>query len=410
MSFLLELNDWQLGCFDSKANCIYQQAAAAAVDGNRLLFGDAALAQSRTTPQSFNAQYLSRLDTEPLPQPIGAARNNADLLYHQLQELRQAHDVTEVAVATPAHYSDEQLGLLLGIASEAGITIKGFIDSALAHATQSNSRYQLFDISLNQAHLTDIEARDGELRVIGSIVLERLGIINIIDAWLQVIANSFMQTSRFDPLYSADSEQQVFDQALSWINRSLPNDLNISVTQDGTNRRADLSAIQLSEAIRQRLPASDLEDVGPLVLTPRASSISGLRSLLEDLTEDVSTSSGEVATLLQLQQQQDTSEPTRITEYRGAPDAPRSTSDHRAGTTNEDSKTQNYPPATHLLADHQAIPLTAGSLQDYFDEDGLLRPGADVKINGNAPTRAKLRCADEVQLLEQTWVAIRIAD
>ena len=202
MSFLLELNDWQLGCFDSKANCIYQQAAAAAVDGNRLLFGDAALAQSRTTPQSFNAQYLSRLDTEPLPQPIGAARNNADLLYHQLQELRQAHDVTEVAVATPAHYSDEQLGLLLGIASEAGITIKGFIDSALAHATQSNSRYQLFDISLNQAHLTDIEARDGELRVIGSTVLERLGIINIIDAWLQVIANSFMQTSRFDPLHS----------------------------------------------------------------------------------------------------------------------------------------------------------------------------------------------------------------
>ena len=289
MSFLLEPNDWQLGCFDSKSNCIYQQAAAAAVDGNRLLFGDAALAQSRTTPQSFNAQYLSRLDTEPLPQPIGAARNNADLLYHQLQELRQAHDVTEVAVATPAHYSDEQLGLLLGIASEAGITIKGFIDSALAHATQSNSRYQLFDISLNQAHLTDIEARDGELRVIGSTVLERLGIINIIDAWLQVIANSFMQTSRFDPLHSAESEQQVFDQALGLINRSLPNDLNISVTQDGTNRRADLSATQLSEAIRQRLPASDLKDVGPLVLTPRASSISGLRSLLEDITENVST-------------------------------------------------------------------------------------------------------------------------
>ena len=131
---------------------------------------------------------------------------------------------------------------------------------------------------------------------------------------------------------------------------------------------------------------------------------------LEDITENVSTSSGEVAMLLQLQQQQDTSEPTRITEYRGAPDTPRSTSDHRADTTNEDSRTQNYPPATHLLADHQAIPLTAGSLQNYFDEDGLLRPGADVKINGNAPTRAKLRCADEVQLLEQTWIAIRIAD
>ena len=64
--------------------------------------------------------------------------------------------------------------------------------------------------------------------------------------------------------------------------------------------------------------------------------------------------------LLQLQQQQDTSEPTRITEYRGAPDTPRSTSDHRADTTNEDSRTQNYPPATHLLADIRPSPSPQG--------------------------------------------------
>ena len=38
MSVLLELNDWQLSCFDSNANCFYQQAAAAVADGNGDLY------------------------------------------------------------------------------------------------------------------------------------------------------------------------------------------------------------------------------------------------------------------------------------------------------------------------------------------------------------------------------------
>ena len=85
------------------------------------------------------------------------------------------------------------MGLLLGIASEAGIAIKGFVDSALAHGVANNGRYQLLDIGMNYAYLSDIEALDGELRVVGSTTIERLGMINIIDAWLQVIANSFTE-------------------------------------------------------------------------------------------------------------------------------------------------------------------------------------------------------------------------
>jgi hypothetical protein len=412
MSVLLELNDWQLSCFDSNANCFYQQAAAAVADDGGLVFGNAALAHSRSKPQSFNGQYLSRLNTESLPQPIGPAHNNADLVYHQLQDLRQQHSVKEVAVAAPAHYSDEQLGLLLGIASEAGIAIKGFVDSALAHGVANNGRYQLLDIGMNYAYLSDIEALDGELRVVGSSTIERLGMINIIDAWLQVIANSFMQSSRFDPLHSAASEQQAFDQAFRWISSGVPNDPSVTVTLDGTTRQADVTPTQLSEAIRQRMPTGELNNAEHLVLTPRANSISSLQSLLSDFTETISTSPGDVMTLLQLQQKQNAAEPTRITEFRGTTSAVRQPSSPAGHNDQAETKSdeQSYPPATHLLADHQAIPLTAETLQFFFDEDGLLRPGADVRVNGSAPTRAKLRCADQVQLLDQTWVAIRIAN
>ena len=147
MSVLLELNDWQLSCFDSNANCFYQQAAAAVADDGGLVFGNAALAQSRRKPQSFNGQYLSNSIPNhchnPSDRPI-----TTQICHHQLQDLRQ-HSVSEVAVAAPAHYSDEQLGLLLGIASEAGIAIKGVLSTARPMASQSNGRYQLLDIGMN---------------------------------------------------------------------------------------------------------------------------------------------------------------------------------------------------------------------------------------------------------------------
>jgi hypothetical protein len=63
-----------------------------------------------------------------------------------------------------------------------------------------------------------------------------------------------------------------------------------------------------------------------------------------------------------------------------------------------------------LFADHHAIPLTAPAFGTYFDEDGLLRPNADVIVNGAAPTSARLRCADQVLLAQQTWIAIRVDD
>ena len=75
----VERNDWQLSRFDSNANCFYRQAAAAVADEGGVVFGNAALAQSRSKPQSFNGQYPSRLNTESLPQPIGLSDNNADL-------------------------------------------------------------------------------------------------------------------------------------------------------------------------------------------------------------------------------------------------------------------------------------------------------------------------------------------
>ena len=115
-------------------------------------------------------------------------------------------------------------------------------------------------------------------------------------------------------------------------------------------------------------------------------------------------------TLLQLQQQQNAAEPTRITEFRGTTSAVRQPSSPAGHTDQAETKSdeQSYPLRHIYWQIIKPFLSPRRHCNSSLTKMGCCG-GADVRVNGNAPTRAKLRCADEVQLLEQTWVAIRIA-
>ena len=408
MSHLLELNDWQLSCYTEQGQCIYQQAAAAFAKDDQVTFGGPALAQGRIQPQTFNIQYLSRLSTEVLTRAIGPAQNHADLLYHHLRAITAEHGVTTVVVATPAHYSDEQLGLLLGIADEAGLNIQGFVDAALGHTTATaTADFHLFDIGLNQTNLSELIVDQAHIRVGSTSVFEGSGILGIVEAWLQVIANAFLQSSRFDPLHSAETEQQAFDQALAWITQGMPNDPQVTIDVDGQPRKADIPHTQLMSALEMRLPLGELKDLETIGLTPRIASIPGLSEHLSDRCQHVVTVTNDPQQLLKLYEPFAGDAPIRVVQ------GPLATSNATAADTAprpKKTEADNTSPATHLLAEHHALALTADAVRAYFDEDGLLRPGAEVLVNGTAPTRARLRCGDEVQSPMATWVAIRLSD
>ena len=406
MSHLLELNDWRLSCYTPQGQCIYQQAAAALAQDDRLIFGDLALAKGRIQPQTFNVQYLSRLSAEALPRPMGPAQNQADLIYYHLRSMQNEYALSDVVVAAPAQYSDEQLGLLLGIADEAGLSIQGFVDSALGHAPQTQiDTHHVFDIGLNQTTLNELHVEQGQLRIGSNSVFEGNGILSIVDAWLHVIASAFLQSSRFDPLHSAATEQQAFDQALSWITQGLPDDPQVSIDVDGQPRKADIPRAALMSALRQRLSVAELTNVKTLGLTARISSIPGVSELLGETFEHVEISPARPEELLALNETHDGNGPTRIVQRSHAASA--NSTPHTAPNTGPEGETNS--PATHLLADHQAIALTADTIRAHFDEDGLLRPGTEVLINGASPTSARVRCGDQVQLPNGAWVAIRVS-
>ena len=283
------------------------------------------------------------------------------------------------------------------------------MDAALGHATAtSTANYHLFDIGLNQTNLSELIVDQAEVRVGGASVFEGSGILGIVDAWLQVIANAFLQSSRFDPLHSAETEQQAFDQALAWITQGLPNDPQVTIDVDGHPRKADIPHSQLMSALEMRLPLGELKDLQTIGLTPRIASIPGLSSeLLSDRCHHVVTMTHDPQQLLTLYEPFAEGAPIRVVQGQLA-----TTSATATDATPRTTKTaaDNTSPATHLLNEHHALALTAEAVRAYFDEDGLLRPGAEVLVNGAAPTRARLRCGDEVQSPIATWVAIRISE
>ena len=140
------------------------------------------------------------------------------------------------------------------------------------------------------------------------------------------------------------------------------------------------------------MPTGELNNAEHLDLTPRANSISSLQSLLSDFTETISTSTGDVMTLLQLQQQQNAAEPTVSPSF----EVQQAQFVNRRVQPVILIKKRDKIRRTKLSCDtftgrsSSHFPLTAGSFKFFFDEDGLLRPGADVRVNGSAPTRAKV--------------------
>ena len=79
MSYLLELNDAELPLYHN-GELINRSPAIAIVRDEGVVFGDQALRLSRSHPQQTNQQYFSRLNADPLANPVAKAGNQADLV------------------------------------------------------------------------------------------------------------------------------------------------------------------------------------------------------------------------------------------------------------------------------------------------------------------------------------------
>ena len=284
MPLVLELNDAALSLHQDD-RILYQQLAIAYLDGDTLVFGDAALRNARRHPQQVHQQYLGRLNAEPLPNPSRQVANHADLVYRHLLELLPLAERPAV-VAVPGFLGKEQLGVLLGIANEAGFEIRAFVDAALLMASVAHLRPPTWLLDLHATRCCLTELRGGEELSRGLVEpLTSAGLNSCLDGWANLAADRFVQDLRFDPLHAADSEQQLYDQLHAWRQSGGDADLALEIQHRGAVRRIQLSRAALQEKLAQRLApvAEKAPRDAQLLVAPRSAAMPGLMAALRDL-------------------------------------------------------------------------------------------------------------------------------
>ena len=288
MAQILDLDDWTLSLY-SEGELRYSEPAAALDTKGSITFGRAAMAEARIHPRRVNLSYLSRLNAEPLPQPFQTARNHADLLYHHLLAVVQTHpSLTRdpVLVTVRSATTPEQLGLVLGIASECGVRVGAFVDRSVATIASYGTR-----LVRSAEHVAlEFGAEQGELchaTVANDASRSRLrefpgqGLNQIRDGWVNIIADHFIRISRFDPLHAATTEQQLYDTVDAWFGTGEAQGA-INVEHQRETRRIEIQADDLRRKLQERIGPmlAELAGSDSIYLGPNASSTPLLTALL----------------------------------------------------------------------------------------------------------------------------------
>ncbi len=246
---VIEINDSGLLAGDAVA--VREVGAGyALVDAGHILVGDEARGQARLRPREVTNRFWRDL-------AAGSAAPGSmapvDLACAQLAQIWAASgndDADSVIFAVPGYFAREALGVLLGVAREAGLPVQGLVDVAVA-ASANTERHRLLhvDMHLHVGVLTEISAADSFRR--GEVQFaEGSGLAGLEQAWISTVAEAFVRQTRFDPLHTAATEQVLFEGLWPWL-EALGDRREIEIEIDVEGRRlvATVSRTQLIQAV-----------------------------------------------------------------------------------------------------------------------------------------------------------------
>jgi len=218
MSLALEINDAGL-VLARDGHVVAEEPGCAMLDGSEPETGLAALRRARLKPLQAETRYWQELGTTELPRKSAAAANHAEIAHAQLLALARAADGgAETLYAVPPWYTREQLAVLLGVAREAGLPAVGLVDAGLAAAAlEPAPAFALqLEMTLYRAVVTQLE-HAGDLRRVRYEVLQQHGWLALRQAWVNLVATTFVRKTRYDPLHEAAGEQRLWDGLPDWL-------------------------------------------------------------------------------------------------------------------------------------------------------------------------------------------------
>ncbi len=192
----------------------------ALLDPAGITVGAAAAASARLKPLLVMDRFWSGLSTQPLARALPEARTPADLAWLHVRQLhaQAGADADAVILAVPSSWREAELGLVAGIAGAAGLPLGGIVDSAVAGCAGLEAGYRVLhlDVDLHQSTLVALEGEQTLVRrEVG--VATRVGLRALMGACAQVVGESMVRRTRFDPLHQAASEQALHDALPGWL-------------------------------------------------------------------------------------------------------------------------------------------------------------------------------------------------
>ncbi len=285
------LNDSAI-CVTDKGRILYREPGFALLEDDHLATGNEAYSNARLKPRRIQNRFWSELATVPLSDPRFQHLSAADLVSRQLEDIwkKVAKPGDRLAIAVPAYMDTDKLGLLLGVAMELDIAVVAMVDAAVA-ATRRHYLHAVpvhIDLGLHAATLTRL-MQEGQVQVERSAVIEDGGLLALYDRWLRVIAECFVNQSRFDPLHTAETEQAMQNSLPGWLSLAASADtVPMEVEYRGIAHRAELESLELVAAaapVYQSIVSNlralyRAEDTPAIQLSDHASGMPGLADTL----------------------------------------------------------------------------------------------------------------------------------
>ncbi|MBW2411161.1 MAG: FHA domain-containing protein [Deltaproteobacteria bacterium] len=373
----------------------------------QLVVGKAAQQKAHLLPRLVISHFWDQLSTEPLDHPGPyTQQNHAEIACAHLAKIWQTvkKPGDEIIIAVPGCYHQDHLGLLLGIANELSIPVKGFIPIALAAADQTDRQVPLIhlDIHLHRTEISTLK-QDAQLTFEKSVTVVEKGLVDLQRAWVEAIAAEFVRTTRFDPLHQAASEQELFDRLPGVLEQvDQYSTVEFEMTGGTVSYRVTLARDLF---IRNSLPLFNdivchLEDIATggqqpvLQLSHRIARLPGLQQALavSHHTRCLELAPGAAALgavqLWEQISQQDSGQNTSF--FTSRPGAPGTESG--ALKTSEPDMQTLLP--SHLLYNHIAYPLSEKPL---FIGTGIQNDESGIRIQGQIHGVSRKHCS--VQLL-----------
>ncbi|HEV7445327.1 MAG TPA: FHA domain-containing protein [Steroidobacteraceae bacterium] len=249
----LELNDAQLTLTlptgAPEGRVVATAPGIACITDEQILTGVSAARQAKLQPQRSYQRYWQDLSADPLGRAHRPHLSSADLAFEQLRTLlSEANDPDgRLIIAVPAGYTREQLGVLLGIAAEAGVSETGLVDAGLAACALAPVPVHVMHLELYRyrAVVTAVE-RDGHSSRRARFELDGgWGLAQVEQRCIEVVADNFVKQTRFDPLYRAQTEQVLADGVSGWLQTLQTNEaVPISLAAGAENSHVEFTREQ----------------------------------------------------------------------------------------------------------------------------------------------------------------------